>query len=271
MKFLCLVSLLGLLPLFSGCASEEQRYARKLDSAITAADDYFAASQDKRYAEIGLLTQYLKRKYPDVLNFQLKPFPDKKALGNTWIVVSRFADFDYRLSLKDIRRHPNPINQMTTAAIYCDKIALPASYMLTLKQANKLGGLALTHGVMAAYWAMENGCITEQDLPRDILPEQIKGLQQIAQFQSKDFQDLGIEAVAFLYYVGRPDLVQQQWVDRILLQQNADGGWGGWGKDKASDLHASALALWVLLEARYPNRKMNWLPDWHKGQSPQGW
>ncbi|MCO6437759.1 MAG: hypothetical protein J5J06_11775 [Phycisphaerae bacterium] len=74
--------------------------------------------------------------------------------------------------------------------------------------------------------------------------------------------DIYNERIAFWLYMDDPPAVRQRWIERILLSQNADGGWtyhrslgrtlgqlfgydAGAGK---SDPHATFLALLALSE-----------------------
>jgi hypothetical protein len=79
--------------------------------------------------------------------------------------------------------------------------------------------------------------------------------------------DLYLQRVALLLAAGRPDLVRRRWVERILANQQADGGWiaswFGLGPrllefslvPRYSNSHTSAQGLWIcaMLRYRYPH------------------
>jgi hypothetical protein len=89
--------------------------------------------------------------------------------------------------------------------------------------------------------------------------------EKVARDEHYDFRvtDSYLQRSAFILAAGRPDLVRQRWVERILENQNPDGSWNycwyGWcrgvfefrGYDPS---HATVQAAWVLtmLKYRYP-------------------
>lgn len=78
--------------------------------------------------------------------------------------------------------------------------------------------------------------------------------------------DLYLQRVALLLAAGRPDLVRRRWVERVLVNQQADGGWiSSWFglgprllefslEPRHSNSHTSAQGLWIcaMLRYRYP-------------------
>jgi hypothetical protein len=81
--------------------------------------------------------------------------------------------------------------------------------------------------------------------------------------------DLYLQRVALLMAAGRPDLVRRRWVERVLGNQQADGGWiSSWFglgpglrrlefslEPQHSNSHTSAQGLWIcaMLRDRYPH------------------
>jgi hypothetical protein len=80
--------------------------------------------------------------------------------------------------------------------------------------------------------------------------------------------DLYLQRVALLLAAGRPDLVHRRWVERILANQQTDGGWTsswfGLGPrllefslmPRRSNSHTSAQGLWICGMLRY--RYLRW-------------
>ena len=101
----------------------------------------------------------------------------------------------------------------------------------------------------------------------------------IANEANWDFRvtDLSIQRAAFILAAGRPDLIKRRWVERILNNQQPDGGWilswYGFGprafavnfRSQSSNSHATVQAAWVLymLKYRYPDWLKNNYPDGH--------
>jgi len=59
--------------------------------------------------------------------------------------------------------------------------------------------------------------------------------------------------VVMLDYSGAGDRIRAAWIDDLLSQQRADGGWPRHPRATRSDPHATALALWVVLAQRQPH------------------
>lgn len=234
------------------------RHARAIERAAT----FFARPQVLTHPEAVIVEQLLLRKFPDVLRYR----PDRRqlpgSLGTHELVVRRFLEPNHPMTQETILAHGNPINQMLAAALYCDRIPLPPSYADSLRDMNRMGGLFVTHGVMATGWAVENGCIEPDAVPEDIAVGQLQGLLAIEHAPGARAHDLGVEALACLYYAGRSDVVEEAWVDELVSLQRPDGGFSDGGPDQPSNHHTTALALWVLLEHDYPGRQVPWLPAW---------
>lgn len=130
---------------------------------------------------------------------------------------------------------------MTGRALHCDRIALPADYGAELKRARSRGGYWHTHAAMAIGILREIGCplpITSHEATRTI-----EGLARVRD-QERFLTDLALEAEAFLYWLGRRDLTDPRFVDRLRAAQHDDGSWG----DPADDTrwHGTVLALFIL-------------------------
>jgi len=142
------------------------------------------------------------------------------------------------------------IGRITAAALHCDQIALPATYMEELLRLSMRGGYSLTHSLIAAQWLEENHCISGIDLEQ-LRSGAIPRLEALVD-ATRIPDDLRIEAIATLDYVGARDRVRQAWIRDVLRIQRDDGGWALTEARDKSHPHTTFLALWVLLEARYP-------------------
>ena len=74
--------------------------------------------------------------------------------------------------------------------------------------------------------------------------------------------DIYIQKVAFILKAGHPEKIKRRWIERIIENQNFDGGWDDkWlcftstlrprFRRVKSNQHASIQALWVLYQIRY--------------------
>lgn len=149
----------------------------------------------------------------------------------------------------------NTIDGVALTNIYsanCDHMALPGSFWPSMEAAVNKGGYELTHVLLALRLMKDNNCTlsASADILRD---KAIQGSVVLAQ-QEDTIADLRYEAVAFLFMMERDDLVQPEWMSRMIREQRSDGGWAIKVTDNRSDPHATLLALWALLEYENPDK-----------------
>ena len=164
-------------------------------------------------------------------------------------VFRRIADHDNLLLDNDLASVLLDTDRLTVPALYCDHLGLPTDYPGQLLHGANQGGYMLTHALLASIWIQENGC--EVPLSDDL----VEALYIAnAELINEDYvvRDLELEAAAFLYLAGQGKLVKGTFIDKIIALQNSDGGWSNTSnKPAASDWHATALALLVLLHVEY--------------------
>lgn len=172
-------------------------------------------------------------------------------------IYRRIDDPSAAVDKRKIAALPTAIDRITASALHCDRIPLPDDWVDILRRASVAGGYALTHSVLATEWTVENGCRTRKDV-EGLHATQIAWLLTFVQ-KRHDLADnldaatdMWIEAIAMLYYVGAGDMIPSEWLEEIVQIQNDDGGWSRSPHEDRSDPHASALALWVLLEHLRP-------------------
>jgi hypothetical protein len=224
--------------------------------------NYFATQVRK--PDLGWLSlfDYLHRRFGLEVRLASGVFAHtvKDAVGRPEIaaVYRRVVDVHATVTKQQIAALPTAIDRITASALHCDRIPLPDNWIEILDKGSNAGGYGLTHSVLASEWTVENGCRSRAEIAAlrqrqiDLLVEFIDHRHQLAgQFDA--ITDIWIEAVAMLYYVGARDRVKSDWVGEILTTQKADGGWSRNPRDERSDTHATALAIWVLVENLQPN------------------
>ena len=153
---------------------------------------------------------------------------------------------------------PSSVDRLTARALHCDRHPLPDAWLEALDAETERGSYALTHAALAGEWALENGCLSAAAI-RPVRRQQVELLEQLASQRAElaakrsASDDLWLEALAMLHYVGEPDRVPNVWIDAVLDAQQVDGGWAPHPVGMASHPHPTALALWVLLEYLHPN------------------
>lgn len=161
-------------------------------------------------------------------------------------LFERLIDPSARLQRERLAEVPHPVDRFTIEALYCDQLPVPDGYESLLREMIAKGGYELTHVAMAIAWLDENGCVPHLPALREEVTEKMAaGVRSDGRFD-----DLEYESAAFLYYLGRGDLVPRDFPVSLLEAQNADGGWAeNWPGTDSSNWHPTAFALWVLLES----------------------
>ena len=175
-------------------------------------------------------------------------------------VYRRLFDPAATAAPEQIAALPTAVDRMTALALHCDRIALPPDFADALRRATELGGYALTHAALAGQWTLENGCADFAQL-RELQAEQVERLAILAGDRTgigashEAGYDVWIEALAMLHYLGAGSRVRAEWLAELLASQRGDGGWSRSPREDRSDPHATALALWVLLETLEPGAR----------------
>lgn len=202
-----------------------------------------------------LILDYLDRKFSLGPRFEfakrhIQP-PNEALDAEDFKIHKRIAQPDQLVDKLPYEEAP-PIRKMMMAATHCDHIPLPRDYEQLLQQNLELGDYNMTHVSYSLERMQENGCSLpkEQDSElRDTVSARMAEL--IKKTDAK--AELRYEAVAFLINMGRPELITTDMVDKIVTEQQADGGWKISNDSPASSDHATVLALWALLEYSQPN------------------
>lgn len=244
-----------LISVMSNRVPEATVTTEQYEASIQKGLDYLNNNAGKVSGLQWLLLDYLQRK------FDLDPV---FGAGNRTIqppaTEPEATDFNIhrRIAYPDqlINRLPNsgltPMRQMMAMATHCDHIPLPKDFKALLEQNIAAGGYDLTHVAYGLERLKENSCAFSLKEDQQ-LREQV-ALRMARLVTSPDITlDLRYEAIAFLMHIGRRDLVQRQWLDQIVSEQQATGSWQATaGADEPSD-HATLVALWALLEYTRPN------------------
>jgi hypothetical protein len=182
---------------------------------------------------------------------------DGVARPEVYAIYRRIDDPTAQIDKAAIAALPTAIDRITASALHCDRIPLPDDWLAILGKASRAGAYALTHAVLATEWTVEQRC-RRRDQVTALHAEQVRLLEQLVDQRAtlagryESATDLWIEAMAMLAYSGASDRIRQPWIDELLALQRADGGWPRHPRATRSDPHATALALWVVLERLQP-------------------
>jgi hypothetical protein len=171
-------------------------------------------------------------------------------------VLRRIADADNALLQPDDWTHVEKYtDRMLVAALYCDRMGLPESFPEVLEKCIRQGGYYLTHALLCSVWIQENGC--KLTLPDGLADLMYHRVGEIIDENPAMVNDLKLEAAAFLCLARQARRVDLSFVQRVVLVQNDDGGWGRLDhvdpeNPERSSWHSSILALLLLLHVRFP-------------------
>ena len=237
------------------CACIALACADPTEQAIARVESYFAEREGPTDPSWGSLFGHLHRRFGvEIADASGRPLHEAPSRG----IYLRLDDPSARAKAEEIARLSTPVDRMTALALHCATVGLPAEWPVVLDEASAVGGYALTHAALATEWSLENECASWPELAA-VRTRQIDALVALADDWDglvRGYEkpvDLGVEAIAMLYYLGARTRVRESWLEGILAMQRADGGFPGHPGDDHSDPHTSALALWVLLERARPD------------------
>lgn len=169
-------------------------------------------------------------------------------------VFRRMSDYDDVLNTTDLQAVSLPSDIIIVHALYCDQLGLPVDYPRMLEREAMQGGYRLTHVLLAWIWVQEKGC--ELALPDGFIEEVYSANAAIINSDPRTVDDLKLEAAAFLYLAGQGDLVDDSFVERVILSQDEEGSWGHTNCDDQNeeywDWHSTILGLLLLLHVESP-------------------
>lgn len=172
-------------------------------------------------------------------------------------VLRRIGDAENPIVPDDWDHVTKHTDRMLVSALYCDRLGLPDSFPEVLDRAVQQGGYFLTHALLSWVWIQENGC--ELALPDGFVDDMYGRVAAIIDENPTMVNDIKLEAAAFLCLARQTSRVDVGFVQRVMLIQNDDGGWGrpdaGWGRPDESSWHSTILALIILLHIEIPDTR----------------
>ena len=226
-----------------------------LERAVANAIDFFEESREpiEPYGLLLLDVMYRRfgiAEFADALQLYDQELVERPEQAPMLRVFRRIADHDNQLQDGDLGEVSEDTDLITVPALYCDRQGLPSTYPALLERVVDLGGYILQHVLLACIWIQENGC--EVPVP-DGFMENLYLANAALIDDDEVVDDLELEVAAFLYLAGQGALVDDAFVERVIVVQNDDGGWPG-SSDFPGDSywHASVLGLLLLLHVAYP-------------------
>ena len=243
-----LCSLLVVVPLLMRPKPDMQTaIAKAIDLLEDEQEPYALLWLDVIYRRFGI-TEFANslQRYDQILTEQ----PEQ---GHIMRVFRRIADYYNEVQIKDLEAVSLPSDLIIAHALYCDRLGLPSDYPQMLDRAASQGGYYLTHVLLAWIWVQENGC--ELALPDGFIDEVYHANAAIINSDPMTVDDLKLEAAAFLYLAGQGRLVDDSFVERVIVSQNDDGSWGRSSDDQEAAYwhwHSTIVGLLLLLHVEFP-------------------
>ncbi len=224
----------------------EVTYSTSIDRGL----NYLKTNRDDVSPFQWILLDYLQRSFeldPVFSAQNTKPkIPTDEIQAEKFRVYQRIAFPNELVDSLPTDDFPLPTARLLMAATHCDHIPLPADYQHLIQQNLEDGGYGVTYVAMSLQFLKENGCSLPPGYDQRV--RELVAPAMVVIIEDPDtIPDLRYEAIAFLMQLNRRDLVQPEWLERIVLEQQKDGGWKNVSHTDRSNDHATVLALWALL------------------------
>jgi len=236
--------------------------SRDLEKSISNAVRYFENLSD---VDVSLMYNYhylqkkfeIKKLYPsEKILDKLNLYGDMLIYHNAFLY--RLVDKSFSVSKEQLKHEfYNIMSELMLKSAYCDLYPVDNNFLNILEGEAIKGKYNLTHALLSLQWLKENGCVNKEDvknLEQSLIAKHIELIES-----ADEFDDLTIEAVAFVQYCGYHHLVKEEWIQKIIAIQQKDGGWKWNSKNNNTDTHPSISALWSLLEWQYPEKTARWI------------
>ena len=198
---------------------------------------------DVLYRRFGVL------EFKDALQRFDEEIPNNELIAPTMSVFRRIADNTNQPTPSDIyeAKKQGETNIFVIPALYCDRLGLPINYPEMLEEAAKKGEYNLTHVLLAWIWMKENGCelVVSQEFVEDLYRKNAELINS-----DSTVYDIELEAAAFLCLAGQTELIDNSFIQNVIVNQNDDGSWDSPNIEK---WHTTVLALILLMHLQYPS------------------
>ncbi len=121
--------------------------------------------------------------------------------------------------------------------------------IMQLRNQSLKGGYATTHSALALGWFIEQQCLSARDMDVQLLVNNIsRELYKVA--LSITFpSDLKVEALTFICYLGKKNILNRNEIYQLFLYQRDDGAFSGTNRSTDGiNIHTTLLMLWLTLE-----------------------
>ncbi len=160
-------------------------------------------------------------------------------------------EVDYEIDYELLKTRQFYFDDIIIPALYCEEHIIPDNVLINIFNIEDAVDYNLTHRYLAMLFLKNRNCLDKEEYNIDssILEASEKIVEEV---ERAAFNDLYSERVAFLFYGGFRDIIQDIWIETIIENQEQSGGWSTlkyseyFGQEE--NPHTTALSLWVLVE-----------------------
>ncbi|MEX0282977.1 MAG: hypothetical protein AB3N23_00040 [Paracoccaceae bacterium] len=141
----------------------------------------------------------------------------------------------------------HPLDTIMRRCLYSDRLGLGAEFLEELKSLEDGGGYGTTHAIVGGRLLLRFSNI-EAGAIRAVMQETAPRIA--AANRGARHGDLFAERILVLQWLGRDDLIDPVWIERMTVAQLDDGGWGGKPllRGPVANQHTTAIAVTVLAQ-----------------------
>lgn len=239
-----------LLMISSAAAQQADTLAPHITAAQKNATAFIQQPGALRSHFFALLAEYMQRAYgwqtslrvADILH-SAPVYDDERGMA----LFARLHETKSSISCRDIKAQTG-LQQLMAWSINASTCKPDKTFSDMLWQYTRSGGRDLTHAALCLAWLQEQGMTTTVENADSLQRYQVASLTSLAQVEGYN-TDTGLEALLGLIRLGHSRDIQPEWIAAVLQAQHPDGGWPRTTEaNESSDMHATLLALWVLLD-----------------------
>lgn len=261
-------------------ATNDARQARiaVVDSSINEVAGLLGrAGLTIRYSDVIMITHLLRQQFN--MDFDFPPVADfversPHLLNHYFKLYDYYFDGKFYVNRSDEETwkninkglENNDLNTLTFWSMYCHKFPLDERFLGSIQEKitnpprypdpkNKKvppEEYWVLHAALQLQGAFNSDCLAQTAEVDQLLADVQNGVISIMNKENLKTaafdQDIWLESIAMMYYMGLDEKVPEAQIDAVLASQLYGGGWAYQTGSESTSLHSSMLAMWVLLE-----------------------
>lgn len=171
---------------------------------------------------------------------------------DTWAYIDNGLETDINVgTFWSMYCHKFPLDDRFLAHIH-EKITNPPRYPDPSNKQIPPEEYWVLHAALQMQGALNSGCLERTEEVNQLMSQIEAGVISVMNKENVKTaaydQDIWLESIAMLYYMGLDEKVPEAQIDAVLSSQLLGGGWSYQSGSESVSQHSSVLAMWVLLE-----------------------